>query len=153
MATYYGIETSKPRSSIPQARDQGTLGGGVKTLYDKYTLSADLSAADVIVMGKLPAGARVVGYWLKSSDLDASGGTLDLGWAASSDAVVSADDDGFLSNVDVATAAITVDHADQDAMVGLGKKFDSAVDVQVKVEGDTDATSGDIEVCIFYVVD
>lgn len=158
MATKYGTYSSDRLEDVPSTKIPADVQHGrIRIAYDEYTFTADLAAADVIHMGLLPKGARVVGYWLKADDLDASGGTLDLGWAASSEtsggsAVEAADDDGFLSNVDV-TSAITIGHQDQENMTGLGKKFSAEVAIQVKIEGDTDVTSGTLKTCVFYVVD
>lgn len=151
MATFYGVEATKATNSIPQLQGQGTAGGGVKIAYDKYAPAGALSLGDKIKMGKLPKGARVIAYWLKSSDLGTVG-TLDLGWSASADAVEAGSANGMFSAVDVHTAAITVDHGDQENMAGLGKKFDAGVDIEVKASAATDA-AGTIECCVFYVVD
>lgn len=153
MATVYGAYATDRLVDVPSDKIPANGNHGVvRVAYDSYALTADLAAADIITLGRIPAGARVVGYWLKSADLDASGGTVNLGWAASSDAVEAADPDGFLLTADV-TSAITIDHGDQENMVGLGKVFSSAVDVIITTVGDTDATSGTISACIFYVVD
>lgn len=156
MATVYGNNADKLLVDVPaQQLDAGDAGGRVRSIYDKYTLTADLASADVIKMGaKIPAGARVIECILKCADLDASGGTLDVGWEASADAVESANTSGFYSNVDVATAA-DVFLASQNAAspAGIMKKFSSAVQPIITVDGDTDATTGDIELVILYIVD
>lgn len=152
MATNYGVGHTKLVASPREYLTPDNLHGRMRIAYDKFTLTADLALNDVIKMGKLPKGARVVGYWLKSDDLSAASGTLDLGYAASSDGVEAADDNAFLAAVDV-TSATTKGHTDQANMVGLGKKFSAEVDIEVKVHADTDATSGSIETCIMYVVD
>lgn len=151
MATLYGIESAKRKQGIPQLMAQGVAGGGVKVAYDKYTAAGAMILNDVVKMGKLPAGARVVGYWLKSDDLGTVG-ALDLGWAASSDGVEAAQAQGFLGAVDVKTAAVTADHATQADKLGLGKVFASEVDIQVKVQTATDA-AGSFEICVMYVID
>lgn len=153
MATVYGTNATKRLVNVPQDMIAANAQhGSVRMCYDIYTLTADLAAADIIVMGQIPAGARVVGYWMKFSDLDVTGGTLNLGYGASADAVESASAAAFLSAVDV-TSAGTKSQNDQANMAGLGKLFASPVNVQVATVGDTDATSGTIEVCIYYVVD
>lgn len=161
MATVYGVEATKIHNTTPSGKaDVGTLGGNVRLHYDKYTLTADLSANDIIVMnGLLPKGARVIDAFVKHADLDTTGGTIDFGWAASEElsggsAVEAADDDGWIANADVATAADTIYASINQANApGIGKKFSAAVQPQIKIEGDTDATSGDIETFIYYVVD
>lgn len=159
MATKYGTYSSDRLEDVPSNKvPPHAQGGRIRCAYDEYTFTADLSAADVIHMGIIPKGARVVGYWMKADDLDGSGGTLDLGYAASAEldstgtAVEAADDDAFLANVDI-TSATTSDHATQANMTGLGKLFNAEVAVQVKIEGDTDATTGTLKTCIFYVRD
>lgn len=155
MATKYGTYSSDrledvPSNKVPPIGQHGV----VRIAYDKYVLSGDLAAADIIHLGFIPQGARVVGYWLKTDDLDASGGTIDLGWAASADGVETADADGFLAAVDVTTSGgISSNHTSQANMAGLGKLFSAQVAVTATILGDTDATTGDIEVCIQYVID
>src|SRR4051812_17239106 len=118
MATVKGVERTKQDTIPADLRDQGSKGGVVRVLYDKYVAAGALSLNDVIQLGQLPAGARVVGYWLKSGDLGTTG-TLDLGWAASADGVESASATGFLAAVDVNAAAITIGHQDQENEAGL----------------------------------
>jgi hypothetical protein len=38
-------------------------------------------------------------------------------------------------------------------VAGYFKKFTAPVQAQVKIEGDTDVTSGSIKVCIMYLLD
>jgi hypothetical protein len=151
MATLKGIERTKQDTVPADLRDQGSKGGVMRVLYDKYAPAGALSLNDVIQIGQLPAGARVVGFWLKSSDLGTTG-TLDLGWAASSDGVEAANATGFLAAVDVNAAAISISTSDQENQAGLGKKFSSAVEVQIKASAATTA-AGTIEACVQYVVD
>lgn len=151
MAIFYGTESSKPNLAIPQLQEQGTVGGNMGVAYDKYVAAGALSLNDRIKVGKLPKGARIVGYWIKSADLGTTG-TLDLGWAASADGVEAASANGMLSAVDVNTAATTKGHTDQGNMAGLGKLFGAAVDLEVKVSAATTA-AGTIEVCVYYIVD
>lgn len=156
MAEFYGVEADKINvDSPPQHADVGAVGGVVRLLYDKFTLTADLSANDVLIMGgKIPKGARVIDAMVKHADLDTSGGTIDFGWAAGADALEAADENGFIEAADVATAADVVKASDnQAAPAGIGKKFLEAVQPQIKIEGDTDATAGDVESFIWYVVD
>lgn len=153
MATVYGTYSDyrlvdNPTTKLPANADMGR----VRVSYDEYTLTADLASGDIIKIGRLPKGARVVNYWMSFADLDGSGGTIDLGWSASSDAVESADPDGFLADVDV-TSAGTVGAIEQANMTGLGRAFSAEVDIIATTDGDTDATSGTIKVCVFYVID
>jgi hypothetical protein len=155
MATLYGVQTTKRRNTQPAQRvDQGYDGGRVKVMSDKFTLSADLASGDFISMGRLPKGARVIDVRMVFPDLDAAGGTLDVGWQAGASAVEAADADGFLANVDVATAAGSVSmFEDQSTVPGMQKVFAEEVEVGITVDGDTDAAAGTIYLDVHYVID
>ena len=155
MAIKYGVNATKVlNQSIPALSEQGEHKGRVQMLYDEYTLTADLAAADIIKMGSLlPAGARVVNMQLYFDDLDAAGGTVNVGWAASADAVEAASASGLALAVDVTSAGVVDTVDDYPASAGLFKKFASPVQIQVATVGDTDATTGTIKVAVFYVID
>lgn len=78
----------------------GFAGAGVlQVAYGSYTLAANPTIADVIQFCKLPAGAIVVGGWLRGEDIDTGTETLDIdiGWPANGGSGVgaTADPDGF----------------------------------------------------------
>lgn len=155
MATKYGVNaTLISNTNPPASAGVGEQGGRVRVMYDKYSLTADLASTDVIKMGGLlPIGARVLEVMLKYADLDASGGTLDVGWQASADGVESQTLEGFISNADCTSADVILASQNQAAPSGIFKKFAAPVQVVVTVDGDTDATSGDIELAVMYVID
>lgn len=145
-------------AAVPQSLiEQGEFSGGIRVHYDEYVFTADLAVNDIIKMGgKLPAGARVLDVVLDSPDLDsAAAGALTSGWLASDDAVVAADDDGFLTTVDVHTAgkAQSMSALLATAVPGKFKKFASSVQPAIKISGETDATTGTIRQAIYYIVD
>lgn len=73
------------------------LGAGLLCCaYGTVEVSANPTAADVFQMCKIPAGAVVVGGWIRSDDLDTNATEtldLDVGWAANG--AEAADADGF----------------------------------------------------------
>jgi len=78
----------------------GFAGAGVLNVaYGTYTLAANPTIADVIQFCKLPAGAVVIGGFLRGDDIDTGTETLDIdiGWAANGGSGVgaTADPDGF----------------------------------------------------------
>lgn len=148
MATLYGENADKLLVDNPsQKAGNGDVNGRIRQMYDKFSLSADLSAADVIIMGDLiPAGARILDAKLKFDALGA--GNLDLGWQASADAGEAADQDGLIDGAAVTSAG----RADMASEAGFMKKFSEPVQPVVTVDVDTTATSGDIEIMIEYVV-
>lgn len=154
MATKYGVQTTKRRSATPPSLvEQGYLGGRLKVVSDSYTLSADLASGDFISMGKLPKGARVIDVRVVFPDLDASGGTLDIGWQAGASGVEAADADGFGADVDVTSAGVYSMFTSQSTRPGLEKVFAEEVEFGITTDGDTDATAGTIYMQVFYVVD
>lgn len=153
MADYNAIEIASLVSD-PADYPKAWKGAGapVQLIYGKYTLSADLSANETIKFGVLKKGMVALGAMVKHDDLDTSGGTIDLGWAAGVNGDEVADDNGFIDNADVATAADTVvSDTNLATAPGIGKEFADDCDLELKIEGDTDATSGDIEVFVWVI--
>ena len=155
MATYYGANaTKRANQAIPALIGPGEVAGRLRVAYDSFALSADLvGGTDTIRMMTLPAGARVHNVQLYFDDLDASGGTLNVGWEASADAVESASAAGFLSAVDVTSAGLVDMVDDQPTVAGMFKQFSAPVQVTIAPSGDTDATSGNIKLAVFYTTD
>lgn len=157
MATWLGTNATKVAASPAKLAEEGEQTGRLRVLYDEFALTADMGVNDIIKIGApLPANARVMNALLDSPDLDSSSaGALTLGWAASADGVESADAAGFLTTQDVHTAGIAGQMSSLlcSNVAGKFKRFAASVQVQVKVTGETDATSGTIRVAIFYVVD
>jgi hypothetical protein len=141
------LRTAVPPTALgPQ--DQG---GRVRVMFDTFTSTGAVTISSVLRLGILPKGARVVGYWVKSTD-HGTAGDIDFGWAVSADGAEAADADGFLAAADVNAAAITYDHASQANMAGLGKKFASEVEVQISFPEATTAI-GTLQACVLYVID
>jgi hypothetical protein len=77
---------------VPNLPPPGVLG----VSWGYYNVASAPSAADIVEMCKLPAGATVIGGFVQAADLDTNGTeTLDLdcGWAANG--TDNADPDGF----------------------------------------------------------
>jgi hypothetical protein len=152
MASKYGSAYTDKFQTVPSVAIAGNkYGGRVRACYDSYTLTADLSAADKIYMGKLPKGARVLDVIVAFADLDASGGTIDVGYEynATGESSLTDDPDAFLADVDV-TSAGTVGMIEQANMVGFGYEIEGDADIIVTIDGDTDATSGTIKLLVYY---
>lgn len=68
---------------------QGVGSGFLQVAYGSYDMSANPTAADVLELCKLPAGAVVLGGFLRMEDLDSNATEtidIDVGTAADSDA-------------------------------------------------------------------
>jgi hypothetical protein len=155
MATLEGVNYGKVNSEPSLKVPKGELNAGVKILYDEHEFEADVNAiADVIKLGaKLPKGARVLDAVVLCPSLGTTG-ILSLGWAASDDAVESADADGLI-------VASQIDAGGQAALgkctaasAGLGKKFEADVQIQAVLTEASDSALGETLKCwVYYVMD
>lgn len=154
MANVNGVNATLIQASPSYMAGVGEQGGTVRVIFDKYTVTAALALNDTLQMGgKIPVGARCIDAMIKTADLGTVG-TLDLGWLVSDDAVEAASQTGFINALDVHTAAIVkTSHENSAAPAGIGKKFLSPVQPVITASAATDATSGDILMWIWYVID
>lgn len=91
MATLTGARAG---ASFPVYQNLGA--GNVSVAFGSYDFAANPTAADIIQLCKLPAGAIVFDGFIRLEDLDTNAAEeidIDLGWAANG--VESADPDGF----------------------------------------------------------
>ena len=155
MSNLYGVNATYVRNSPPSKVPAGEVNGRLRVAYDQYTLLADTATTDTIYLQKIPAGARVHQVVVVADDLDASGGTLDCGWAASAGGVHVADPNGFLNAVDITTSGGTSTLMTGNLPNGAGqfKQFTEEVQVTVVPSADWDATSGTIKVAVYYTMD
>lgn len=102
-------------------------------------------------MGKLKKGDRVLDVKLAFTDLDASGGTVDVGYEynATGESALTDDLDAFLADVDV-TSAGTVGMIEQANMAGFGYEVEGDADIVLTFDGDCDATTGTIKLCVVF---
>lgn len=147
MATLYGLNYAEAYNSNGKYRP-GEYNGHVKTLYDEHTFVADVNAVgDDILIGKLPAGARVLSTTIKSVSMGTTG-IFELGYQANG--VDSADTDGFDAAADAGGQAV---QSDGDG-VAIGKKFSAETIVQLQLTEATDSALGDtVKVWVNYIVD
>lgn len=148
MATLYGVGETQGQNSPPERVEQGERGGRVKCLYDEYTSAGALTSGDIIKMGKLPMGARIVGASLYTTDHGTTG-TVTVGWAANG--VEAADADGIFTTTDINAAAALFDMSEQVA-AGFGQKFSAETQIQIELTANTTA-AGSLKLAVFYVVD
>jgi hypothetical protein len=99
------LTADRAASTFPVFQPTGS--GVLCAAYGTYALTANVGAADIAKMCKLPAGAVVVGGHLYGADIDTNGTEtldIDVGWAANggSGTYDSADSDG-LGNFGVLT--------------------------------------------------
>jgi hypothetical protein len=131
--------------------DVTDLGGRVRLSYDVFRASGNLSDGDIIIMGKLPQGARVVDYVLKHGDFGATG-TCTVGWLPSEDGLEAGDSDGLFTSVDLHTAAAIQLASGSLTVPGLFRKFQSGVELAISLTADTTAAA-DMELVVLYTID
>ena len=116
------------------------------TAYGTYSLTAAFVLNDVIEMLRVPAGARIVGVTLKTSDLDTSTGiVLDVGDAAQRDRLI----DGATVGQTGGTTSSLVSSSGQ--FYKYTTETIITVLVQVAASG-TAATTGTIELSVDYIL-
>jgi len=151
MATKYGTQyqgayVNEPKSQIPT----GDLNGRVRHMFFDHTLSGALATSDVLKLGKIPKGARVIQAELFVEDM-ADTGIVNLGWAVGATAVEAADVDGFIPALDAgdgnAFGRMGVTSA------GFCKEFAEEVDLQIIATEISVSTATTLKGFIAYVID
>lgn len=157
MATLYGVnatnrDVTKPSVKIRANQEHGRL----RVKHDSITFAAELAAADVINMMKLPKGAKLYGVRMDNEAIDAN--DIDVGWAASVEEssgspVEAADPNGILDAADWTFAGI-VKMEDSQGNAGQDKEFDAEVQIQILVnDASTTATGQTVKLSVYYAVD
>lgn len=125
----------------------GGLAATPKIAYASYTVAAALALNDVIQMVRLPAGARVIGISLQTTDLDTGGSpaiVLDVGDPDDTDRLIDGATIGQAGGISTSVVAST----------GFGYQYsaETVISVLVQVAPATGATSGTIQLAVTYVL-
>lgn len=147
MSSFYSNGYKRAYVDVPSAKiNPGEQSGDVKVLYCDYDAAAEADVTDVIYLGKLPAGARVVGGKIKCPATGATG-ILKIGVLANG--VDSADDDAFGAGYDPGAAAVEAHLSG----AGLGQKFGAETTVvAVPTEITAALTGKKLQVWLEYVI-
>jgi hypothetical protein len=141
MADLFGANFTKSRA-VPRERVEVTdWGGRVRAMYDSYAFTANPDNGDDLYFAKTPAGARILGGWLKTPAMGTAG-SFTVGRGGTGNA------DNLLAATNVSSASFTRFNGSD-----VGAKFDDEVSWFVDLANGGSATSGTIEVCIFYTID
>lgn len=158
MANLYGINHTKVYRDVPSSKaNVGDYYGRVHAIVDKYTAAGAISNGDVIYLGKIPKGAKVIGGFLSHDDLGSTG-TGKLGWAASAEkdssgtVLEAADDDGLIASLDFNTAANVPFMWENVPTPGMFKDFLGECDIILTLTAATTA-AGSINSCVLVLVD
>lgn len=153
MATVYGNNYQLAYVDVPAKQvGVGEQAGRKRILFDSHTFAAAVNAiGDIVKIGKLPKGARVLEAVVYSDSLGTTG-ILDFGWAASASGAIVADPNGFISGADAGGQAVLSKMIASSA--GLGKKFDEEVEIQLVFTEASDGAAGDsLKAWVEYVLD
>jgi hypothetical protein len=135
--------------------------GIVCAAYGHFDIATEPVPADIYVMCKVPAGAVVLGGWLRHEDIDTDASEtmdLDVGWAANG--VEVADPDGF-GNFGVQTGDAITGYLPEGGvllpLMGVLKDgfvtFTNETNIIVTcVDDPATFTAGTISVVVLYVV-
>ena len=152
MAAYYSTNYTKQYVNVPAEKiPAGEQYGVVRVAYDDYTFAGDVSNNDTITFMKLPRGARIIDIHMVTTALD--GGTVDLGWTASDDGSIAADEDGFFDGYVPTNLEINLS---EGSLAGRLKKFEAEgcyVQMTIKDNAVATTTADSLKIIVMYVVD
>lgn len=146
MSTLYGLNYDRAYNKN-RMMGVGEYNGHKKVMYDELTFAAEAANNDILKVGKLPKGARVLSCTVKSPDLGGTG-TLNIG--TPSNGVEAADADGFVVGADASGQAVQA----SGNGANIGVKFSAETDIEVTFVGATaSATGKKLQVWTEYIVD
>lgn len=152
MANFYGINATLRDNTVPSGKLKvNNNHGRLRVAYDSFTLGAVIGTSDNVFMMEIPAGAKLYDAEVNSDDLGTTG-VLNIGWEASADGGVAADADGIFAALDVKTAAVARQKM-VNSVAGFRKEFTEKVRVVITASEATSASSGTINLALYYVVD
>ena len=153
MATVYGVNYTAANITKPSEKVGAfDLSGKHRSLYETYVLDGELALNDIVVIGKLPPGAKIVNARFVAPS-DGTSGQYDLGWA--SNGTDAADSDGIFAGAELDSGAGAVDAKMLGTAAGWQKKFaDVETTLQLLVIEATTASVGDtLKIFVEYVVE
>jgi hypothetical protein len=144
--------------TVPSSKNNGENGAPVRKLWESFTLDADAAASETVIMGRLPAGAKVIMCRLYGPDLGGTG-TIEVGNSVSVDgsATDALDVDSFIDAVDSSGQAF--DTSDNSSAANRGPaigliRFSTEVNVILTFTGATSgATAKIIYLDLSYIVE
>jgi hypothetical protein len=137
--------------------------GVVAVARSELAIAANPTAGDIWQMVRVPAGARVVGGWIRSGDMDTNATEtldIDIGWEANGDEV--ADTDGFGNLGVMGTDTVAGIKPEEGYNFPLGgvlitagsKKFNAETIISITVVAAAATfAAGTVSVVVYYTVD
>ncbi len=152
MATLFGDNSTKRTQNVPAEKVKvKEEHGRIRVAYDEITFSAALSSADVIVLAKIPKGAKVYDVVVSVDTVMGGSVDADIGWGAGVNGDEAADPNGFGSAVDLNTLVPQKMEGDDP---GYAKEFDDEVEIQILMNDAVAGASGIVMRCYaLYAID
>ena len=150
MSALYGINATAQYVTVPgQPYPAGEHSGKKRVLFDSFVWATAVVLADTILIGKIPAGARVIDAKIFVPATSGTNGQFTLGYAANG--VDIADPDAFVKLADCGGQAVlgipTLDSA------GLFKKFSVETEIILACAETTSNASGTVYAEVEYLMD
>lgn len=142
MATKYGTNYQKEFVNVPAERaNAAQYAGSIRTFQEEFVLTEALADGDVVKLFKMSSAGKIVGGFIKSDDLGATG-IVKLG--------TEADDDGLIAAGDISDASGTPISVQFDAKSTLlGEALAVGDEIVMTCTEVSAATSGTIKVVLF----
>ena len=155
MANLYGDNYNNSQVVVPKVKvDAKDYGGRERVSFDEHTFVANVVAiGDVLNLGAIPKGARVLDVEVYSGDLGTTG-VFDLGYSAGDEGLETADPNAFI--IGVAGTAVALQKMSTEAAInpGLGKVFLDKCFLTATFTTATDAALGvNLKAIVKYAID
>jgi len=146
MATFYGVNNAKGRTSPPTMADNGQAGGRVRAITDTYTVtSATHGNGTILTMGRnqLPKDATVLGVRVGMAGTSAgTGRTLSVGYTGAATA--------FINAGAVATTGLVLN---KSVGAGVAFRMPASAHIICTTGGGAFATGAIINIEVEYTID
>jgi hypothetical protein len=137
----------------PDMVPKGELYGQVHCLYDEYTLVGALTSGDLIKMGSIPIGSRILDATVFSDDIDGSIAVGEIATGALEEGAGNSSVAELIPSTAVATAAV-LKMSGAATNAGLLKKTTAEYVVGIKCTATSAAAVGaKIRLLVLYVMD
>jgi len=153
MPHLYGKNQAGAMKFPPDAIPVGEVTGGVMMMYDEFSLTVGLASGDLIHMGTLPMGSRILEVTLFSDDIDGSVavGEITVGTTGLQEGVGGSSIAELIPSTAVAAAMVVKMSA--AVSTGLFKKTTAPYEIGIKATAASTGITGKLRLAVLYVMD
>lgn len=154
MPHLYGKNQAGQMKFPPDKASVGEVNGAVVQMYDEFTLTGALNSGDLIHMGILPAGSRILEVILFADDIDGSVavGEITVGTTGLQEGVGGSSVAELIPSTAVAAAAV-VKMSAVATNLGLFKKTTAPYEIGIKATATSTGLTGKLRLAVLYVMD